>query len=71
MKCNHIVGIERPRFQPEREIRHTEHIKRKGNWRGEINWTCPLCGKPLWIWVRKNDVRLGKISVKKYIGDKI
>jgi len=67
-KCNHIVGIERPRFKPERQITHKEHITRKGKWRGNINWNCPVCGKRIWIWVKINDFRLGTISVRRYIG---
>lgn len=68
IKCNHLVGIERPRFKPEREITHKEHKQRKGNWRGEINWTCPLCGQRIWIWKTINDNRLGRVTVRRYIG---
>jgi hypothetical protein len=68
MKCNHIVGIEHPRFQPERPITHSEHMKRKDGWRGEVNFICPLCGKEIWIWKTINDPRLGRVTVKKYIG---
>ena len=69
MNCNHIVGTEHERFSPKQKpITHKEHLQRKESWRGEINWNCPLCGQELWKWVKVNDPRLGKVSIKKYVG---
>ena len=68
MKCNHIVGTEQPRFSPEKPITHIEYLKRKGGWRGEVNYNYPLCGKEIWIWKTINDPRLGRVTVKRYVG---
>ena len=69
-KCNHIVGIERIEPLLYKKIYHKEHIARKGKWEGELNWKCPICNKRIWIWKTIRDYRLGRITIRKYVGGK-
>lgn len=70
-KCNHIVGTELHKFKMPHDITHEEHMKRKDKWDGVINWKCPICNKSIWIWKTIRDSRLGRITVRKYIGGRV